>query len=362
MNILDLIQADGVKLTKPGATYRGRCPFHGGKTETSLLVDSDAGKWHCFGCDKHGDAIDWLREKRGLGFLEACYFLGIEPGPRPNEPRPAPAAWTPKEAKTPLELWQTKAGAFLDRAVSCLWSKHGDETRRWLRDNKGLSNETIKAARLGYHPADKNEPRDAWGLPELLDKDGKEKTLWLPGGLVIPLIVGGQVHRLRIRRDDPKDDKRFIIVSGSTSAPLILNPERGAACILESELDAILLDQESGDLITSVSIGTAPAKPDTLTHSILQRAETILISLDNDNAGATAAWQFWPETYGMKAKRWPSINGKDASDARLNGLDLRQWIIAGIFGTEARLERFAIMTVDGGMTDAEAIRAMEAAR
>lgn len=76
MNLLDLIEADGVKLTRHGATFRGRCPFHEGKTETSLLVDADAGKYHCFGCDQHGDAIQWLRERRGLSFGEACKVLG----------------------------------------------------------------------------------------------------------------------------------------------------------------------------------------------------------------------------------------------------------------------------------------------
>ena len=76
MDILDLIEADGVKLTRQGKTFRGRCPFHDGKTETSLLVDAETGKFHCFGCDQHGDAIDWLRERRGLSFIESCKVLG----------------------------------------------------------------------------------------------------------------------------------------------------------------------------------------------------------------------------------------------------------------------------------------------
>ncbi|MFY9403022.1 MAG: hypothetical protein WAQ07_06445 [Candidatus Omnitrophota bacterium] len=43
----------------------------------------------------------------------------------------------------------------------------------------------------------------------------------------------------------------------------------------------------------------------------------------------------------------------------MNGLDLRAWVIAGLFGTEERFERFAIQTIDGGMTDGEALRAMK---
>jgi DNA primase len=360
VNLIDLVQADGFTLKKAAGThggeYAGACPFCGGNDR--FRVWPETGRYWCRGCDKSGDSIQYLIEKKGLSYVEACHYLGHDPGPRKNGQHPSPAPWAPKEAKTPPLAWQEKAGAFLDRAVSCLWSKQGEIARAWLRDNKGLNDATIQAAELGYNQGDINEPRAAWGLPELLNEDGKEKTQWTPAGLVIPLIVGGQVLRLRIRRDDPKDDRRFIIVSGSTSAPLILNPERGAACILESELDAILLDQESGDLITSVSIGTAPGKPDVKAHEILQRAETILISLDNDNAGATAAWVFWPETYPGKAKRWPTIKGKDPSAAWLAGLDLRAWIVAGIFQNEAKFERFCIQTVDGGMTDAEALRAM----
>jgi hypothetical protein len=54
-------------------------------------------------------------------------------------------------------------------------------------------------------------------------------------------------------------------------------------------------------------------------------------------------------------KRWLSILGKDASEARQRGLNIRNWIIAGMFGNEERFERFAIQTVDGGLSDREAM-------
>ena len=139
---------------------------------------------------------------------------------------------------------------------------------------------------------------------------------------------------------------------------MTLSLERPAVVIVESELDAILLNQEAGDLAGVVAMGTATAKPDTATHEALTRAACVLVSLDTDTVGAKAAWAFWPATYGERAKRWPTVHGKDASDARLNGLDLRGWIVAGIFGTEERFERFSIMTVDGGQTDGEALGAM----
>ncbi|MFZ2399634.1 MAG: CHC2 zinc finger domain-containing protein [Smithella sp.] len=359
MTILELIEADGVKLKKYGATYRGRCPFHNGKTETSLLVDADAGKYHCFGCDMHGDEIQWLRDRRGLSFIEACEYLGHDPGPRKEQPRTAPAAWTPREATAPATKWQERARAFLAGAVDTLWSERGANMRAWLRTEKGLHDATIKGACLGYNLADKYEPRAKWGLEPAIKEDGTEKKLWLPAGLVIPWVVNGGVHRLRIRRSDPDDGARYVIASGSSMAPATWNLERAAAVIVESELDGLLLNQEVGDLCAVMALGTATAKPDTATHSALKAAAVLLVALDTDEAGAKASWRFWPDTYGKAARRWPTVKGKDASEARLNGLDLRAWVIAGLFGTEERFERFCIQTIDGGMMDAETLQAMK---
>jgi len=358
MNIFDLITADGVKLKKYGTTYRGRCPFHEGKTETSLLVDADAGKYHCFGCDMHGDAIQWLRDRRGLSFIDACEYLGHDPGPRSSGgSRPAPPAWEPREATAPSELWQERARVFLDGAIETLWSERGAKTRAWLRTEKGLHDATIKEACLGLALADKYEQRPTWGLEPVIKEDGTEKMQWIPAGLVIPFLQGGNVHRLRVRRDDPGDGARYVIVSGSSSASMAWVQDRGAAVIVESELDGLLLKQEVGDLCAAVALGTVQAKPDTRTDALLKSAKTILISLDSDEAGAKAAWDFWLKQYGKKVKRWPCLKGKDPSEARLNGLDLRAWIIAGLFESEERFERFCIQTIDGGITDREAMNA-----
>jgi DNA primase len=359
MNILNLIEADGGILKRIGSTnggeYSGACPFCGGNDRFRAWPES--GRYWCRSCDKAGDGIQYLREKRGLSFSAACDYLGLDPGPRKNA-APPPAPWAPKEAKTPADLWQKRAASFLGGAVSALWSDKGAAIRAWLHAEKGLSDATIKAAGLGFNPADIYEPRGTWGLEPVIKDDGTEKRQWIPAGLVIPLVIGGAVHRLRVRRSDPGDGSRYIVVSGSSMAPMTWGQDKGAAVIVESELDAILLNQEAGDLAGVVSMGSAQAKPDTITHRLLTAAAVILISLDTDDAGAKASWSFWPATYGKRAKRWPSINGKDASDARLNGLELRQWIVAGIFGNEARFERFAIMTIDSGLSDGETLKAM----
>lgn len=51
------------------------CPFHTDKTP-SLSIKED--KWRCFGCGCGGDAIDFIREVRGLNYVEACQYLGVD--------------------------------------------------------------------------------------------------------------------------------------------------------------------------------------------------------------------------------------------------------------------------------------------
>ncbi|NIJ37902.1 DNA primase [Sphingopyxis panaciterrae] len=73
-----LIGAD-IKLDRAGREYKACCPFHGEKTP-SFTVNDDKGFAHCFGCAWHGDAIRWMTDHRGLGFVEAVEALAAEAG------------------------------------------------------------------------------------------------------------------------------------------------------------------------------------------------------------------------------------------------------------------------------------------
>ncbi|MFC3528230.1 DNA primase [Paracoccus mangrovi] len=55
------------------------CPFHGEKT-ASFHVDDQKGFYYCFGCHAKGDALTFLREAEGMGFIEAVELLASEAG------------------------------------------------------------------------------------------------------------------------------------------------------------------------------------------------------------------------------------------------------------------------------------------
>jgi DNA primase len=262
-----------------------------------------------------------------MDYYQALAHLGREPD---FKKKPTSSILAPKKEPTPPpEIWQGKAYSFAMQSQAILWDSAGAKMRQWLRDQKGLSGETIRKAGLGYNPTDIYEPRASWGLPEALNEKGNPKKVWLPAGLVIPFARQGKVQRLRIRRSDPGDGDRYRIVSGSSSAPMAWCKDQDAVVLIESELDAILLWQEVGDLCAVVSLGSAQAKPDTATEALLKRMKTILVSLDDDVTGQKEIIRYWLRAF-PQAKYYAVPGGKDPSGAWQEGLNLRLWIQAGL--------------------------------
>jgi DNA primase len=85
---VDIVEVVGrqVELKKSGANHMGLCPFHGEKSP-SFSVSAAKQFYHCFGCGAHGDAIRFLMENTGMGFIEAVRELAQQVGMAvPEEP------------------------------------------------------------------------------------------------------------------------------------------------------------------------------------------------------------------------------------------------------------------------------------
>lgn len=97
VDIVQVIEAH-VPLTKCGAEYEARCPFHSEDTP-SFKVSPAKQFYHCFGCGAHGDAIGFLMEHQGLSFKDAVEALGGElPAVKESLTAPAPQR---EEGRTP---------------------------------------------------------------------------------------------------------------------------------------------------------------------------------------------------------------------------------------------------------------------
>jgi len=77
----DIVSVVGsyVRLEKKGSRWVGLCPFHNEKTP-SFGVQEDKGFFYCFGCQKGGDAITFIKEIEKCNYVEALERLAEKAG------------------------------------------------------------------------------------------------------------------------------------------------------------------------------------------------------------------------------------------------------------------------------------------
>lgn len=345
MNILEALQSRGLAPKRKGANqtkgveYGSPCPRCGGKDRFISWPDCrDAdgerrgGAWHCRVCDHGGDFIEYLMFIEGMSFADACGMAGRELPERDPYRTPVPrqgrsAEHRPAVIEPPVESWADKAAALVDWAQAQLLGN--PEQLAWLA-GRGITRETARRFRLGWNPGEKGKDlfrsRESWGLATVTKEDGRKKRLWIPVGLTIPSLVGSGLQRVRIRR--PEGEPRYYVLPGSAMAPMLLRPASRCIVVVESELDAVLLDQEAGELCGCLALGSSSTKPDAEAHAALQKAALILVALDFDKAGRSA-WLWWKDNY-PQAERWPVPAGKDPGEAHQAGIDLAGWVRAGM--------------------------------
>jgi len=368
MNLLNLAEKH-VTLRKVGNEYHGACPACGpgksGPEKTDRFsVKPDKDQWFCRTCG-HGDSVGFLRIFENMKCSEAHATLGrkctsttcpaLGKCPQGDEPvtrtrqtlkpstnnKPAAQIFYPSEARPTHELWQEKAGKLIDHAHVALLEN--PEQLAYLA-HRGLPWEAVEKYQLGWLDKDFFRPRPSWGLPEeCWDNNGKQKLLKINCGLVIPSFVAGKPHRLRIRiplEDRKPNGPSYLEVQGSGDDKIILRPEARAVVVVESDLDALLIDWVAGDLVGALAVVSATAKPKQSTWAQLQAALAILLALDfeprenertgkHENPGGQAA-QWWIKQF-PRAERWPVPEGKDPGEFyQDHGGDLRAWITAGL--------------------------------
>lgn len=335
MNILELAEEIGLHPKRTAATHGGEyhspCPECGGDDRFCLWPkEGTDGRYWCRQCDKSGDAIQFCRDFMGLSFQESCDKLRIERSANYRlryQPKPV---FSPRVSIPPKEQWKLQAFRFLQK---CMGLDTGLGLLKSTLIERGLSAETALQFKLAYNPRTIWAPRKDWGLDEQYNDNGRLKTVWLPRGPVIPTFLPGEQLpcRLKIRRDEwqPEDDyPKYVEITGSQSQYSIYGDTNLPLILVEAEFDAILLQQEAADLCCSIALNGAGKKPDTSVDQILKSAAVILFSLDFDEAGKRE-FAFWKKTY-PKIIPWPTPVGKSPSEAFLQGVDLREWLLSKI--------------------------------
>ena len=334
MNIIDLLKEDGISPAKMasthGAEYASKCPWCGGKDRFRAWPNQEnGGNYWCRKCQKSGGMIRYLTDYRKMPYQDACVLIGRIPGPQKGETE-IQKGWHPAPLRNPPSAkWQIEGERLIKWGEGCLWNPTYINIVKQINE-RGLNDMAIKKARLGWLTQDFFPLRETWGLPPIAREDRLTVKLRIPAGLIIPYFQNGRAQRIRVRLLYPENDRRYYILPGSNTNPMVLNGPAEGAIIVESDLDAILIHQEAGDSLTVLSLGSAVMKPDAATYEILKQAEIVLVSLDRDEAGALNS-RWWLGNF-PNAKRWPVPKdfGKDPSEAFQKGLHIRDWVLAGI--------------------------------
>ncbi|GEM_PF-1624434 len=61
------------KIRRIGQRFSACCPFHQDDTPSFIIYPDN--HWHCFGCNKGGDSIDFIKELRSCNYKEAVHEL-----------------------------------------------------------------------------------------------------------------------------------------------------------------------------------------------------------------------------------------------------------------------------------------------
>lgn len=355
MNILDMARNLGLNLKRKsssqGGEWAGPCPACGGKDRFLVWPHAPrsaerGGSYWCRQCGKQGDGIQFGRDFMRYSFRHACEAVGYRPPVGAMRyrlrsdltlPDKVPD-WEPKATPrypdlqfhygTEELLYQIQSGS-----VDVGGLAPGSCSVR----ARGITSSTANLFLLGHNATDRMIQRCRLGLsenPEEQRSGTRDPLITIPKGLVIPIWYGSHVVGMKARRDDADPNTaqfgKYYLVPGSLPICGVYHPDPVGKpiVIVESELDAILIYQETAGTFCPVSLGSASNRPDDRVVELIDQAPVVLVALDKDDAGKQG-WRWWKAHF-PDVVRLEIPQGKDPGEYHLAGGDLYCWAMAGM--------------------------------
>lgn len=307
----------------------GPCPICGlGEDRFAIFPDEETPHFYCgingTGCQAYGDVIELVRLVRGYetagpairDIQEMGYSLG---GTKCSSVRGFRDRSVPSTHVAPGEKWQAMGVSFVELCESVLWGPQGLAALEYLR-SRGLKDETIRLARLGYNPTPKRQTAEKW------DIEGHGR-LWQ--GITIPWFIEGGLWRITIRDENATkaDDGRYKQVKGGSNGLYladVLGYRNRPVVVCEGEFDALSLLQECGHDVVPVATGTTCGSRTTKWIAALARCDNVYIAYDAEIGKGDDAAEWWVNTLGHAQRLRPWWG--DINDMLLSGVDLYLWI------------------------------------
>lgn len=294
-------------LKKMGRNFKANCPFHTENTP-SFVVSPERQIWHCFGCNKGGDAYTFLMEYENMEFPEALRALAKKTGVTLKESQFKQGVYSEKEKIFTINNLALKFYHYI-----LTTHKVGKIALSYLTKERKLGKGMIETFELGF------SPNTGSSLSDYLTKkkNYKNKDLVLAG---LSIERSGKLYDFfKNRIMFPLFDHRGNVVGFSgrslentssfqSSAPKYINTretsvyhkgsmffglnsakeeikQKENAIIVEGEFDAISLFQEGIKNVVAIK-GTALTENQV---SLLARfTPKITLCLDQDSAGFEA--------------------------------------------------------------------------
>ncbi len=378
----DLVQlvAEHTEVKRSGRQWMARCPLHGERTP-SLSINPEKGVYHCFGCQRSGDAITFVQELEGLDFVGAVERLAARAGITLRY-TDADEGRTRSRRRRLLAAVAAAADFYHDRLLT---GSDAGAARAYLRA-RGYDGEVVRRYRLGWAP-------DGWDV--LARHLGLDDADLRDSGLGFVNRRGRQQDAFRGRIMFPITDDRGDVVGfggrilpgaegpkykNTSSGSLVYDKSRvlfglhehrrqivkaGEAIVCEGYTDVIGF-ATAGVERAVATCGTAMTEE----HIRLlgrHSAKRLVLAFDADAAGRSAAARVyaWEREYGLEVHVADLPTGRDPGDlAREDPEALRRAVESAIpflrFRVERVLESFDLRTVEGRARAAEAAVAVVA--
>ena len=303
----DIVEIVGryVPLKKGGANFMGLCPFHGEKSP-SFSVSPTKQFYHCFGCGAHGNAVGFLMEHGGMGFVEAVHDLAGQYGLQ-----------VPEDDVSPADRARAAAQREKQATLNDVLEKAGEAYRKLLRQSpravayfkgRGVSGETAKAFGLGYAPEgwrtlagifpDYTDPLLAESGLVIVGEDGEDKRYdRFRDRVMFPIrnvkgecigfggrVLGDEKPKYLNSPETPVFSKGLELY-GLFEARAALR-DKGYVLVTEGYMDVVALAQ-LGFPNAVATLGTA-CTPDHV-RKMFRFTDAVVFSFDGDAAGRRAA-------------------------------------------------------------------------
>ncbi len=290
-----------VPLKKAGQNYVACCPFHREKSP-SFSVSPQKQFYHCFGCGAHGNALTFLMEHNGMGFVDAVHALAEQVGMAVPQTETTPAQQASVARQYSLQDCLLQAARFYKYQL-----KHSPTAIDYLK-RRGVTGEIAARFAIGYAPS-------GWNALQGVFEDYLNPQL-VEAGLLVKREDGSRYDRFRERIMFPiRNRKGQIIAFGGRvlgqGEPKYLNSpetplfekgrelyglfearqairEHNCVLVVEGYMDVVMLAQHGIDYVVA-TLGTSTTSHHI--HSLLRQTDHIVFCFDGDAAGKKAAWR-----------------------------------------------------------------------